>query len=107
MLVANVADKHCPPAYPAQHKRGPGLLTVTPTTLYFTLLSSSQPSFTIPLNEITSIKKRGVLRGMSVSWNRTHEGGRVEEDEDVFRWIGGRDEVFARLLGADGRRWHI
>ena len=96
---------HAATAYPAQHKRGPGLITITPTHFYFTMLHSSTPSLVIPIGECTGIKKKGMLKGLAITWKGQDEHGNVQEHEDIFRWIGGRDEVFARLLGSDGRRW--
>ncbi|KAF8898755.1 hypothetical protein BD779DRAFT_1795370 [Infundibulicybe gibba] len=90
--------------FPAQHSTAPGLVTITPTALLFTSIMSSDAKITIPLGEIRGVRKVGLLKGLSIRW-RSPEGLEVEEK---FRWIGGRDELFARLVGhqSDGRpRW--
>ncbi|THH21522.1 hypothetical protein EW146_g22 [Bondarzewia mesenterica] len=91
--------------FPATHSKGPGLITVTSTTLYFTPMVSSRPTVTIPAKDITGIKKTGLMKGLAISWSSTNSNGILDEMVEKFRWVGGRDEVFARLLGPGGRRW--
>lgn len=55
----------------------------------------------IPLNNLRGVKKSGMLKGLSLRWA---DAGGVEKEEK-FMWVGGRDELFARLIGVDGRRW--
>ena len=92
-------------AFIAQHSSGPGLITLTGETLYFTPLTSSAPSSVIPLTKITGIKKKNPLKGLSISWNSGMNDGQSMEAKESFQWIGGRDELFARLISANGQRW--
>ncbi|KAI0068209.1 hypothetical protein BV25DRAFT_1818594 [Artomyces pyxidatus] len=91
--------------FPAQHISGPGLITITATSLYFTSLASKSPKITIPSMEVTGIKKSGMLKGLTISWTARTERDEPEDRTEVFRWVGGRDEVFARLIGSNGRKW--
>ncbi len=47
-------------------------------------------------------KMGGVTNGLKFRWTRA-------EDEDVaenkFLWVGGRDELFARVISGPGKRW--
>ncbi|KAJ7786296.1 hypothetical protein B0H16DRAFT_1489978 [Mycena metata] len=76
--------------FPAQHTSAPGLITLTTDTFYFTPLMASTAKVEIPLGSLRGVKKKT-------------DGVRKEEK---FRWVGGRDELFARLIStADGKRW--
>ncbi|KAF8078635.1 hypothetical protein FPV67DRAFT_1465909 [Lyophyllum atratum] len=90
--------------YPAQHASGPGLLTLTGSTLLFTPLMSLEPKFVIPLSRMRGVKKAGLLKGLQIR-AALEDRADTGEREEKFRWIGARDEVFARLVGTDGRRW--
>ncbi|KAH7930950.1 hypothetical protein BV22DRAFT_999354 [Leucogyrophana mollusca] len=90
--------------FPAHHATAPGLITLTPTTFYFTSLVSSQAKLTIPYNQLCGVKKTGLMKGLSLTWIPTDEPG-GKEKEEKFHWVGSRDELFARLIGPDGRRW--
>lgn len=90
--------------YPAQHSSGPGLITLTGSMLLFTPLMSLDPKFIIPLKRIYSVKKAGMLNGLHMH-AALGDGPETGEREEKFKWIGGRDEVFARLVGTEGRRW--
>ncbi|KAI0052885.1 hypothetical protein FA95DRAFT_1586455 [Auriscalpium vulgare] len=90
--------------FPSNHTSGPGLITLTTKALYFTALASTSPKITIPVESVTGIKKSGLLKGLTISWCAKSDEGN-EDRTEVFRWIGGRDEVFARLLGSNGRKW--
>ena len=93
-------------AYPAQYNASPGLLTITPRKLLFTPLASPRPKLQLGLDSICRVKKAGALNGLHVQWRgRTDEGSEEEAHVEKFLWIGGRDEVFARLVGWGGRRW--
>ena len=93
-------------AYPAQYNASPGLLTITPRKLLFTPLASPRPKLPLGLDSICRVKKAGALNGLHVQWRgRTDEGSEEEAHVEKFLWIGGRDEVFARLVGWGGRRW--
>jgi hypothetical protein len=83
----------------------PGLITLTATTLLFKPLVSSNAKVVIPLINLRGVKKAGVIKGLSLRWVESVDGqGKVEKTEK-FVWVGGRDELFARLLGVDGQRW--
>ncbi|KZP31369.1 hypothetical protein FIBSPDRAFT_49641 [Athelia psychrophila] len=89
--------------FPAHGKAGPGLITVTSSTLYFTPLISASAIITIPFSDLRGIKKTGILKGLSIRWTETE--GASTEKEEKFMWVGDRDELFARLIGPGGRRW--
>lgn len=93
------------PAFPAQHTSAPGLITLTPITLFFTPLMSTTAKITIPLSDLRGVKKTGLLKGLSLRWTETLADESVFEKEEKFIWVGDRDELFARLIGPDGRRW--
>ncbi|KAF8581365.1 hypothetical protein K439DRAFT_1414361 [Ramaria rubella] len=88
-------------AYPAQHSTRPGLISLSSTTLSFTQVLSSKPKVKIPLEQIRGVKKSGKLGGLTVKWGLTE----TNEQEEKFSWVGGRDEIFAKLVGLGGRRW--
>jgi len=91
-------------AYPCQHSSGPGLITLTPRALLFTPLMSQTAKLVVPLSAVKGIKKAGLLKGLHIRWSCTSDEAK-EEKEDKFMWIGSRDELFARLVGSDGKRW--
>ena len=92
------------PAYPCQHPSGPGLITLTHNAFYFTPLMSQTAKISLSLAAVKGVKKTGFLKGLSLRWSETLDG--IQElKEEKFLWIGERDELFARLLGSDGRRW--
>jgi GRAM domain-containing protein 4 len=70
--------------------------------LLFTPIMSMEAKISIPFRDIVAAKKVGVLKGLFVRWRR---GGDGSETQEKFTWIGGRDELFARLVGAENRRW--
>jgi GRAM domain-containing protein 4 len=92
-------------AFPAQHTSAPGLITVTPTEFFFTPIMSANAKIVIPFDSLRGVKKMGMLKGLSVRWSEDTQGDATVEREERFRWVGGRDELFARLIGADGKRW--
>ncbi|KAF8846368.1 hypothetical protein BDN67DRAFT_39548 [Paxillus ammoniavirescens] len=90
--------------FPAQYASTPGLITLTPTTLYFTTLTATRAKLVIPCDRLRGVKKSGLVKGISMTWVPTDSvDGR--EREERFHWVGNRDELFARLLGPDGGRW--
>lgn len=92
------------PAYPCQHPSGPGLITLTRNAFYFTPLMSQRAKISLSLAAVKGVKKTGFLKGLSLRWSETLDG--IQElKEEKFLWIGERDELFARLVGTDGRRW--
>ncbi|KJA29117.1 hypothetical protein HYPSUDRAFT_61151 [Hypholoma sublateritium FD-334 SS-4] len=90
--------------YPGQHGSTPGLLTLTHNALLFTPLISQTPKVVIPLTAVKGVKKAGLLKGLNIRWDDSIDGLK-EKKEDKFSWIGSRDELFARLVGSDGKRW--
>lgn len=98
-----VYSLECLTAFPAQHTLGPGLITLAPTIFYFTPLVSSTAKVTIPFGDLRGVKKTGLFKGLSLRW-ALNDGDAVEKEEK-FMWVGDRDELFARLIGPDGRRW--
>ncbi|KAJ7038215.1 hypothetical protein C8F04DRAFT_1089928 [Mycena alexandri] len=89
--------------FPAQHTSAPGLITLTTDTFFFTPLMASTAKVEIPLASLRGVKKKsGLFTALTITWIDA-EGVRKEEK---FRWVGGRDELFARLIStADGKRW--
>ena len=107
LLQTPLTMSHYPQiAYPAQYNASPGLLTITPRKLLFTPLTSPRPKLQFPLDSICLLKKAGAMKGLHIQW-RDHDSGESEAEIHVekFLWVGGRDEVFARLVGWGGRRW--
>ena len=100
-LCIFVRHPSIPIAFPAQRK-GPGLITLTDAALYYTSLASSKPELSINLKDVLAVKKSGVTRGLKIRWVETESG---EEREERFLWVGDRDNLFARLVGWNGRRW--
>lgn len=60
---------------------------------------------TIPFAQLRGVKKTGLLKGLSLRWADEQSDGNLIEKEEKFMWVGDRDELFARLIGPDGRRW--
>ncbi|KAH8120143.1 hypothetical protein DFH11DRAFT_1558537 [Phellopilus nigrolimitatus] len=99
----------------AHHKGSPGTLTLTRTRLFFTSITSTRSNTSILLDDVRGVKKFGIsaVPGLSIKWHRSPDSGSYSEGsaegselvEEKFRWVGGRDEVFARLVGWGGRRW--
>lgn len=89
--------------FPAQHTSAPGLITLTAQTMFFTPLMASTAKVEIPLSNLRGVKKKsGIFTALTVSWVDEQGNGR----EEKFRWVGGRDELFARLVAGtvDGKR---
>ncbi|KAJ3988572.1 hypothetical protein F5890DRAFT_383607 [Lentinula detonsa] len=90
--------------FPCQHTSSPGLLTLTRNVLFFNPIASTKTKVAIPLTDIRGVKKTGLLRGLTVKWiDLTNDEDKHKEE--VFPWVGGRDEIFARLIGTDVKRW--
>jgi GRAM domain-containing protein 4 len=66
---------------------------------------SANARITISLIDLRGVKKMGLLRGLSLRWRPSQDDANVMEKEEKFMWVGDRDELFARLIGQDGRRW--
>lgn len=76
---------------------------MTPRTFFFTPLISASATVTVAFSDLRGVKKTGIFKGLSVRWAESEGGG--TEKEEKFMWVGDRDELFARLIGPDGRRW--
>jgi GRAM domain-containing protein 4 len=92
-------------AFPAQHSSGPGLITLTPTTIFFTPIISQRPHVTIALSSLSGVKKSGLLKGLKLCYSE--QEGTSEESEVKFPWVGGRDELFARLVAIKKNGWQL
>ncbi|KAE9408089.1 hypothetical protein BT96DRAFT_21652 [Gymnopus androsaceus JB14] len=90
--------------FPCQHTTAPGLLTLTETEILFTPMTSTKPKLSIPFTDLRGVKKTGLLKGLTIKW-MSLESGEGEIQQEVFLWVGGRDEIFARLIGTDVKRW--
>ncbi|CAL1695762.1 unnamed protein product [Somion occarium] len=93
--------------FPAQHGKSTGLITLTPSTLIFTSAISLTPKLTIDLKQIVGVQKSGLVSGLHLRWSCVDDEGRVEEKDEKFAWVGGRDELFTRLVGSQSGRWVI
>ncbi|KAF9015150.1 hypothetical protein BDQ17DRAFT_1229312 [Cyathus striatus] len=91
--------------FPAQHNTTPGLIDLTSTTLNFTPLLSQTAKLVIPLASMKGVKKTTMLKGLDIIWNESNETGGEDQRNEKFMWIGGRDELFARLISVSGRNW--
>ncbi|KAI0669870.1 hypothetical protein C8Q78DRAFT_1079782 [Trametes maxima] len=88
--------------FPAQLKQHPGLITLTPTTVFFTPLLSSRATLSIPLADVTGVKKSSLMKGVDVRYS---QDGAHQEKEAKFLFVGSRDDLFARLVSWGGKRW--
>ncbi len=68
----------------------------------FTPLTTTKPKITLPLSRLRGVRKMGLIKGLSLKWSPENDEHEVEE---IFRWVGGRDELFTRLVGLAGKRW--
>ncbi|EJF66720.1 hypothetical protein DICSQDRAFT_164561 [Dichomitus squalens LYAD-421 SS1] len=84
---------------------GPGLITLTSTTLFFTPLLSSHPVLTIELANVSGVKKTKLTKGLDIRYSYQSESGRTEDKEASFQLVGARSELFARLVGSGGKKW--
>ncbi|KAI0651883.1 hypothetical protein C8Q79DRAFT_63725 [Trametes meyenii] len=91
--------------FPAQLKHHPGLITLTPTTVFFTPLLSSRAALSIPLADVTSVKKSSLMKGIDIRYRDSRPEGSSEDKEAGFLFVGSRDDLFARLVSWGGRRW--
>ncbi|CDO71588.1 hypothetical protein BN946_scf184911.g58 [Trametes cinnabarina] len=91
--------------FPAQLKQHPGLITLTPTTVFFTPLLSSRATLCIHLQDVTGVKKSGLTKGIDIYYGEPRSDGSKEAKEAKFFFVGSRDDLFARLLSYGGRRW--
>ena len=59
----------------------------------------------INLKDIASVQKHGILDGLRIHRRQVNTDGKTEEIEEKFGWVGGRDDLFTRLVGSQGVRW--
>ena len=71
--------------------------------LSFTPFASCSPSSTRLLSRLHGVRKTNWTKGLSFSWSK--DNADEEQEEEVFRLIENRDELFARLIGLEGKRW--
>ena len=93
------------------------MLTLSSNSLYFLPATSTRPKLRIAFDDIKGVKKIGMnaMPGLSIKWQKGADSGSYNETreesalvgtlEEKFWWVGGRDEVFARLVGWGGRKW--
>ncbi|KAI0363910.1 hypothetical protein BV20DRAFT_65419 [Pilatotrama ljubarskyi] len=91
--------------FPAQLKQHPGLITLTPTTVFFTPLLAARATLSIPLADVTRVKKSGITKGIDIGYSEPRADGSREEKEVKFFFVGSRDDLFARLVSWGGKRW--
>ncbi|KIM33019.1 hypothetical protein M408DRAFT_326689, partial [Serendipita vermifera MAFF 305830] len=119
--------------FPAKYHATMGMISLTPTTLLFYPMMSSNAKVVIPLSSIRGVKKAGRMGGLRIKYvvpvdgltssprqsidnaslltngdastNGIAANGAPLEKEEKFGWISQRDEVFAKLVGWGGRRW--
>ncbi|KAL7285330.1 hypothetical protein ACG7TL_000425 [Trametes sanguinea] len=91
--------------FPAQFKQRPGLITLTPTTVFFTPLLSSRATLCIPLQDVTGVKKGSLMKGIDIHYSEPFVDGSKEAKEAKFLFVGSRDDLFARLVSYGGKRW--
>ncbi|KDQ63557.1 hypothetical protein JAAARDRAFT_202983 [Jaapia argillacea MUCL 33604] len=91
--------------FPAQNTKAFGVITLTPTSLFFTPLGYANPSTTLSLKDISGVKKSGPFKGLKIRLVDTSKDPNGEAREDKYLWVGERDELFARLIGWEGRQW--
>ncbi|CAE6406596.1 unnamed protein product [Rhizoctonia solani] len=90
-----------PQTVAANHRATPGMLNLNSEGISFTPLLKSKPRMQIPLERIQGVKKTSRTSGLRVR-HLTEEG---IEQEDVFRFVPNRDEIFGKLVGWGGKRW--
>ncbi|KAH6917395.1 hypothetical protein BKA70DRAFT_1487177 [Coprinopsis sp. MPI-PUGE-AT-0042] len=90
--------------YMCQFGSTPGLITLTLKRLFVTPMFSGSSKEEIPVDDISGVKKIGLLKGLRISWQKTEEG-HSKEEEFKFSWVANRDDLFARLVGLGKQRW--
>lgn len=78
---------------------------MTSDSLCFVPATSSKASLEIPLHALRVVKKSDTMavKGLILRWMDV-EPNNGEKEERII-WVGGRDELFARLVGRDGGKW--
>jgi len=99
--ASSILVAHPSTAYPAQHGKTPGVITVSTEKFYFTPLFAGS-KLEIPAEDIVGMKKlmpKGIMVRVK---DATQEGG---ERKEKFMFVHERDEVFGRLVGMGGKKW--
>ncbi|KAH9944357.1 uncharacterized protein BXZ73DRAFT_87271 [Epithele typhae] len=92
--------------FPAQLKKSPGLITMTEVAICFTPLMSSHATLAVQLADITAVKKTTLTNGIGLHYMDERPDGTREEKEATFMFVGGRSELFARLVSwGGGGKW--
>ena len=78
---------------------------MTSDSLCFVPATSSTASLEIPLHALRVVKKSDTvaIKGLILRWIDVEPSN--DEKEERIIWVGGRDELFARLVGRDGGKW--
>ena len=88
--------------YPAEQHGKVGNIALSSTKLEFVSVGSSAKPLIIKLSEIRGVKKSGLLGGLIIQYKTNLNTPDEEENgltEVKFRWVNGRDELFAKLIG--------
>jgi len=114
-----------PQTYSAHHKHMPGIMTLSPTSIEFTSFLRHKPKVHIDFDRIRGVKKSGkrtlFIRYLDPVPTAKEESGQFKtvdnpdqahdsviitaEKEEKFKWVGHRDEVFARIVASRGGEW--
>ncbi|KAG8969610.1 hypothetical protein FRC05_001041 [Tulasnella sp. 425] len=107
--------------YSAHHKHLPGIMTLSNHAIEFTPILGHRPRVQIPLDRIRGVKRAGhrtlLIRFIEPVPSDKEEPGQIKavenpesaeapkvlvmsEREEKFRWVGQRDEVFARIVAS-------
>lgn len=95
------------------------MISLSSDALAFVPATSTKPKLRIALDDVRGVKKIGMsaMPGLSVTWRKGPDSTSYNETraelalsstvtvEEKFWWVGGRDEVFARLVAWGGRKW--
>ncbi|KAG9026349.1 hypothetical protein FS837_004643 [Tulasnella sp. UAMH 9824] len=113
-------------SYSAHHKHIPGILTLSNLTIEFTPFLRHRPRVQIPLDRIRGVKRAGrrtlLIRFIEPVPSDKDEPGQIKavenpesaeapkvlvmaEREEKFKWVGQRDEVFARIVASRKDAW--
>jgi hypothetical protein len=89
-------------AFFAQHTTGPGLISLSATSLRFVLAAGGK-KLAVPRASIRGVKKTDALavKGLAVRWTDENGYERVEK----FLWVKNRDDAFARLVSGGQQQW--
>ncbi|KAG8990468.1 hypothetical protein FRB90_001754, partial [Tulasnella sp. 427] len=115
-----------PKTYSAHHKHIPGIMTLSNLSIEFTPFLGHKPRVQIPLDRIRGVKRIGrrtlLVRFIEPVPTDNEEPGQIKtvenpestdaekvlvmaEKEEKFKWVGKRDEVFARIVASKKDAW--